>query len=132
MPPGDVMKTPLLKDLSALCLCNPPAFRLLLWPAINKRRKLGFRCNLMSIPIEPAQLPVLFVLSGDKDTKIFLNYQIILPLFHIRPSLPALAQRPAAVQPARQRPFCRPLLPHRHPSSFRLAFRDADGSDTIS
>ena len=60
MPPGDVMKTPLLKDLSALCLCNPPAFRLLLWPAINKRSKLGFRCNLMSIPIEPAQLPVLF------------------------------------------------------------------------
>ena len=59
MPPGDVMKTPLLKDLSVLCLCNPPAFRLLLWPAINKRGELGFRCNLMSIPIEPAQLPVL-------------------------------------------------------------------------
>ena len=136
MPPGDVMKTPLLKDLSTLRRCNPPAFRLPaeagLWPAIDKRSQLGFRCNLMSIPIEPAQLPVLFVLSGDKDTKIFLNYQIILPLFHIRPSLPALAQRPVAVQPARQRLFCRPLLPHRHPSSFRLAFRDADGSDTIS
>ena len=65
MPPGDVMKTPLLKDLSVLCLCNPPAFRLLLWPAINKRGKLGFQCNLMSIPIEPAQLPI----SVCKDTK---------------------------------------------------------------
>ena len=59
MPPGDVMKTPLLKDLSALCLCNPPVLRLLLWPAIDKRRQLGFQCNLMSIPIEPAQLPIL-------------------------------------------------------------------------
>ena len=28
MPSGDVMKTPLLKDLSALRRCNPPAFRL--------------------------------------------------------------------------------------------------------
>ena len=28
MPSGDVMKTPLLKDLSALRRCNPPALRL--------------------------------------------------------------------------------------------------------
>jgi len=27
-PPDDVMKTPLLKDSSALCRCNPPTFRL--------------------------------------------------------------------------------------------------------
>jgi hypothetical protein len=73
VPPGDVMKTPLLKDVSALRRCNPPAFRLTcqnifrrgvgirhaLWPAIGKRSQLGFQCNLMSIPIEPAQLPVL-------------------------------------------------------------------------
>ena len=44
-PPDDVMKTPLL--MSALRLCNPPALRLaacaVLWPAIDKRRLLGFR-----------------------------------------------------------------------------------------
>ena len=73
MPPGDVMKTPLLKDLSALCLCNPPAFRLLLWPAINKRSKLGFQCNLMSIPIEPAQLPVLFAKIRKKNESAMLR-----------------------------------------------------------
>lgn len=46
-PPDDVMKTPSLKDMSALRLCNPPALRLaacaVLWPAIDKRRLLGFR-----------------------------------------------------------------------------------------
>ena len=81
MPPGDVMKTPLLKDLSTLRRCNPPAFRLPaeagLWPAIDKRSQLGFRCNLMSIPIEPAQPPVLFakirnVLEKNKQNGIFL------------------------------------------------------------
>ena len=84
MPPGDVMKTPLLKDLSALRRCNPPAFRLLaftrLWPAIGKRSQLGFQCNLMSIPIEPAQLPVLFAkllntLGKNKEKRIFLFYE---------------------------------------------------------
>ena len=69
MPPGDVMKTPLLKDLSALRLCNPPALRLLLWPAIDRRSQLSFQCNLMSIPIEPARPPFfLFVVySGLLD-----------------------------------------------------------------
>ena len=73
VPPGDVMKTPLLKDLSALRLCNPPVLRLLLWPAIDKRRQLGFQCNLMSIPIEPAQLPVLFAKIRKKNESAMLR-----------------------------------------------------------
>ena len=55
MPPGDVMKTPLLKDLSAL------------------RLQLGFQCNLMSIPIEPAQLPVLFAKIRKKNESAMLR-----------------------------------------------------------
>ena len=73
MPPGDVMKTPLFKDLSTLRLCNPPAFQLLLWPAIDKRSQLGFQCNLMSIPIEPAQLPVLFAKIRKKNESAMLR-----------------------------------------------------------
>ena len=69
MPPSDVMKTPVLQDVSALRRCNPPALRLPtwvgLWPAIGKRSLLGFRFNLMSIPIELARLPV----SCCKDRK---------------------------------------------------------------
>ena len=89
MPPGDVMKTPLLKDLSALRLCNPPALRLLLWPAINKRRQLGFQCNLMSIPIEPAQLPNL----SAKIQKIIENAMLGPQLFRVRCNIFLLLQQ---------------------------------------
>ena len=77
-PPGDVMKTPLLKDLSTLRLCNPPAFRLLLWPAISKRSQLGFRCNLMSIPIEPAQLPISVAKIQKKIESAMLRPQFFM------------------------------------------------------
>ncbi len=44
--PSDVMKTPVLQDLSALCLCNPPALRLLVrdyGPPLTREGELGFR-----------------------------------------------------------------------------------------
>lgn len=57
----DVMKTPAIKVVSALRLCNPPAFQLyritIMWPAMSKRSNLCFQSNLMSIPIESKHPP---------------------------------------------------------------------------
>lgn len=66
----DVMKTPVINVVSALRLCNPPAFKLyyraIMWPAISKRSYLCFHNNLMSIPIEskhPPEYVSLFLLQ---------------------------------------------------------------------
>ena len=65
-----VMKTPVINVVSALRLCNPPAFKLyyraIMWPAISKRSFLCFHNNLMSIPIEskhPPEYVSLFLLQ---------------------------------------------------------------------
>ena len=60
------MKTPFSDDLRSFRLCNPPAEKQQssrMWPAISRRSYLGFRNNLMSIPIYPIR-PYLFLSSA--------------------------------------------------------------------
>ena len=80
------MKTPAIKVVSALRLCNPPALQLSPLPQVYvarhwQKKQLGFQSNLMSIPIESRQPPkYLFsftdakVISLDGITKYFRNY----------------------------------------------------------
>jgi hypothetical protein len=77
------MKTPVLQDLSVLRLCNPPAFQLPFQDVARhwQEKLLGFRFNLMSIPIEPARPPFSFLSAklrkNERNAKEKLNFLFI-------------------------------------------------------